>query len=79
MEDGCTSPGGLVGGVGTLIGSIVRWTGDDWLSFSVRNRSDILSEGNPSFSISTVMSVYPGKSINFSLWPAVMYEFNVVT
>ena len=73
--DGWGSPGGggLVGGDGVLLRSGNR------LIFSAINKPGILREGNPSFSIPTAMSVYPGKSINFSLWPEVMNEFSAET
>jgi len=73
--DGCASPGGggLVGGDGVLLRSGKR------LIFSARNSSRITSEGNPSLSIPAAVSAYPGKSINFSLWPEVMNEFSAET
>lgn len=78
VADGCASPGGgaLVGGVEVPLISFISWTGLDWLIFPVRNRSGISTEGNPSFWIPTAMWAYPGRSINFSLWPEVIYEFN---
>lgn len=81
MIVGLTSPGGgsSPGGAGTVGGDGVPLRSENRLIFSARNRSGIGSEGNPSFSIPTAMSAYPGKSINFSLWPEVMNEFSAET